>query len=241
MTAKEHYKIHLSNFYSWMIGDFEELKNSFADFCKTQGIVPRETKCAIDLGVGNGIQSFALAELGFKVKAIDFDKKLLSELMSRQTTEQIEIIEDDIRNLNQFKNDSPEIITCCGDTISHLESFQELEQLFTDAYDCLSGKGKIIISFRDYSLELFDTERFIPVKSDETKILTCIIEYLDKKIKVTDLLYEKQDSEWVQKVSSYFKLRLTYPIVHSQLELTGFKIISNSVTNGMHYLVGQKI
>jgi len=55
------------------------------------------------------------------------------------------------------------------------------------------------------STELINTQRFIPVKSDDNKILNCILEYDNDKVKVTDLLHEKTPKGWKQKESSYFK------------------------------------
>ena len=84
MTVKEHYDNHLGFFYSWMTGDCEDKKREFTNFCKNNNIYPKESGIAVDLGAGNGIQSVALAELGFKVKAIDFNQTLLDELVSRR-------------------------------------------------------------------------------------------------------------------------------------------------------------
>lgn len=240
MNVKDHYKNHLSDFYSWMIGDFSAHKNTFLELCKAQNVTPLYSKVAIDLGAGTGIQSFALAELGFKVIAVDFDNKLLAEMKSKLSSEQIEIIEDDIRNLSQFKSNNPEIISCCGDTISHLNNIRELRQLFKDAFCCLSDLGKFVISFRDYSKELLENERFIPVKNDEGRILTCIIEYFEEKIRVTDLMYEKHGDIWQQKVSSYFKIRITKNIVLNLLEATGFKILYDDISGEMHFITAQK-
>ena len=84
MNAKEHYDNHLGHFYSWMIGDFNEKKNEFLDFCMAHKIKPTESKIAIDLGAGNGIQSVPLAELGFKVTAVDFIKLCLMNLIQEK-------------------------------------------------------------------------------------------------------------------------------------------------------------
>ena len=70
MTVKDHYDHHLGNFYSWYSGDFDKNKDSFKAFCVDNDIKPFGSKYAIDLGAGNGIQTIALADLGFKVKAI---------------------------------------------------------------------------------------------------------------------------------------------------------------------------
>lgn len=96
-TVKEHYDKHLSDFYSWMVGDFETKQREHQQFLEENNVIPNSTKIAIDLGAGNGIQSVSLAKLGFDVKAIDFNKQLLAELEINRRDLPIEIIEDDIR------------------------------------------------------------------------------------------------------------------------------------------------
>ena len=66
MTVKEHYDNHLGNFYSWHTVDFNKNKDLFNTFCIDNDIKPIGSKYAIDLGAGKGIQTIALAEMGFK-------------------------------------------------------------------------------------------------------------------------------------------------------------------------------
>lgn len=239
MTTKEHYDKHLANFYSWMAGDFDTAKNLFKEFCINHKIKLFANKPAIDLGAGNGIQSVALAELGYRVTAIDFNEQLLSELSDKTDNLPIKIINSDIRNLKQF-NIQPELIVCCGDTLTHLESITEVKQLIADALEILCLNGKLILSFRDYSMELKDIQRFIPVKSDASRILTCMLEYFPDKIRVTDLLHEFENGRWIQKVSSYFKIRLSKETVIILMENLGLKIQYEQTEKGIINLIAEK-
>ena len=241
MTVKEHYDNHLAGFYSWMLGDFDTAKNRFKDYCILNKIKPIESGLAVDLGAGNGIQSIALAEIGFKVSAIDFNDKLLSELGTKINNNPIKIISDNIINLKTILNEQlVDLIVCCGDTISHLDTFDELRSLLQDCYNSLIRKGNLILTFRDYSVELKDTQRFIPVRSDADRILTCVIDYSDNKVNVTDLLLEKEDGMWKQKVSSYKKLRITTDLLIDISQTIGFSVIENNITNRMVHLILQK-
>lgn len=241
MTVKEHYDNHLAEFYSWILGDFDTAKNRFKDYCIENKIKPIDSGLAIDLGAGNGIQSIALAEIGFKVRAIDFNDRLLSELEAKIDNYSIKIVNDDIINLRTILNgQSGDLIVCCGDTISHLETFDDLKKLLQDCYDSLVGKGQLILTFRDYSNQLKDTQRFIPVKSDDNRILTCIIDYFDNKVNVTDLLHEKVEGMWKQKVSSYEKLRITTNLLIDISQTIGFSVKDNNNINRMIHLILQK-
>ncbi len=241
MTAKEHYDKHLAQFYSWMIGDFSKQKELFKIFCQNNGIKPHRTKIAIDLGAGNGVQSVALGELGFKIQAIDFNERLLQELKVNSDGLQIEIIKDDIINVKAHViNSAVDVIVCCGDTIAHLSSFDHLYQLIQDCYYLLDNNGRLILTFRDYSSPLLGTARFIPVRSEEDRILTCIIDYHKDQVIVTDLLHEKQNGNWIQKISSYNKLRLRPQKIMDECEKIGFTITKHDIINRMIYLVLEK-
>jgi SAM-dependent methyltransferase len=241
MTVKEHYNNHLGNFYSWYTGDFNMNKNDFKTFCVDNGVIPGKSTCAIDLGAGNGIQTIALAELGFNVKAVDFNKQLIKELASKADNLPIEIIYDDLRCIDRYSDPRPELIVCCGDTLAHLESYAEIQDLLSAIYAILIPGGKVVLSFRDYAMELEDTNRFIPVKSDADRILTCFLEYFPDKVRVTDLLHERINDQWIQKVSSYFKTRISRVLILEYLNDCRFEIIVDKMTNRIITIIGVKI
>jgi len=193
MTAKEHYDNHLAGFYEWMVGDFDAMEREQRDFFERNGIKPLQNKVAIDLGSGHGLQSIALAKLGFQVRAVDFNQQLLQSLLIRGKELGIQIFEKDLLSEKNFQ-DQAGLIVCMGDTIAHLESVDQIKHLLNLSFNGLLKNGKLVLSFRDYGTELVDTQRFIPVKSNDDKILTCFLEYFENKVKVTDLLHERMDS-----------------------------------------------
>jgi 2-polyprenyl-3-methyl-5-hydroxy-6-metoxy-1,4-benzoquinol methylase len=240
MTVKEHYERHLGNFYSWMAGDFETKRKEFQDFLSSHGITPRSTKRALDLGAGHGIQSVAMAHLGFDVTAVDFNEQLLKELDLHTMGMRVNIIRDDIRSVSRFGNLRPELIVCWGDTLTHLDDKEDVKRFIKDVCSVLEPDAKFLLSFRDYSTELTGAKRFIPVKSDDTRILTCFLEYDHDFVSVTDLLYEKIDHGWQQKVSSYRKVRVASSQVIELLGRNGMSIIENQIIQGMIALIAQK-
>jgi len=241
MTVKEHYDKHLGDFYAWMMGDFAEKQLEQQLFFQRHNIAPASTGYAVDLGAGNGIQSVSLAKLGFRVKALDFNRKLLSELKHNSKGLKVEAIEDDIRSLSKYADPQPELIVCMGDTIAHLDSQKEIELLLIDGIAALDYNGKLIISFRDYTKEVLGDNRFIPVKSDDNRILTCVLEYYPDFIRVTDLLYEKEKTGWKQKASSYIKVRVSAASIKKCLVKNGMKIDFEESVNKTITLITSKI
>lgn len=239
MTVKEHYDNHLGHFYSWMMGDFQTKSNEFRNFLNENQIKPSSNKIAIDLGAGHGLQSIPLAETGFQVLAVDFNQQLLDELKENAKGLKIDVINNDIKKVEHFAN-NPELIVCCGDTLSHLNNKTEIKTFIADIAKALDLNGKLILSFRDYSNKLTETERFIPVKSDSNKILTCILDYEDEFVNVTDLLHEKTNGVWKQKVSTYKKVRLLTNEIVDDIEATGIKIVFNQPVNRLTTIIASK-
>jgi len=239
-TVKQHYDTHLADFYSWMAGDFALKQKEFQQFLKKHDIVPGSAKVAVDLGAGHGIQSVALAKMEFKVKAIDFNQQLLDELKVNGKDLGIEVINDDIRSIIKYLDQKPGVVVCWGDTLTHLDDLADVEHLLVNCCDALDINGKFILSFRDYTQELTADRRFIPVKSDENRILTCILEYSVDHVRVTDLLYAKGENGWEQKVSSYHKVRIPVSFVRNCLEKNGMVITFEGEINRLIAMIAIK-
>jgi 2-polyprenyl-3-methyl-5-hydroxy-6-metoxy-1,4-benzoquinol methylase len=240
MDIKEHYENHLANYYSWMFGDFNAKLNENQQFFECHNIKPVSSRIAIDLGAGCGFQSIPLAKIGFKVKAIDFSKKLLNELKSKSNGLSIEAIEDNILDFDVYSNCKPELIVCIGDTITHLDSLESVQELIKNNYKILLKSGKLILTFRDLTLELKEEQRFIQVNSDNNRIFTCFLEYHSTYVKVFDIIYEKENGRWIQKISSYKKLVISRDVAEDFFEDAGFEIEFMGIENGLVTIIGTK-
>ncbi len=130
-------------------------------------------------------------------------------------------------------NTGVELIVCMTDTILHLESKAKVVSLFDKVFAALEPGGKFIITFRDLTYELKNSDRILPVRSDENIIFTCFLEYAPETVKVHDIVYRKSDKEWKLSKSFYNKLRLSEAWVSGQLSQCGFSktdsIVENSV------------
>ncbi len=239
-TVKKHYAEVLSDVYSWMFGGFESGIERNVKFINKHQLIPKGSGIAVDLGAGCGFQSIPLAKAGYSVTAIDLDSKLLNELKSNSGNLRINPIQGDLIDFDKTIKSGVELIVCMTDTIVHLESKEKVTSLFAKAFAALEPEGKFFITFRDLTYELTDTDRFLPVKSDENIIFTCFLEYESETVKVYDIVYKKSGGEWNLFKSFYRKLRLSGEWVTEQLSQCGFKKIDSTVDNGLITIIASK-
>ena len=238
MNVKDHYQNHLGNIYSWMAGDFNELLRMNSRFFSDNHIAPRANGIAFDLGCAHGPQSIALAKAGFTVHAVDFNRPLLAELEARVSNLKVQTVENDILHFLNDVSEKAELIVCMGDTLTHLESLADVASFIKSISDHLIPGGKVVVSFRDLTTELKAEDRFIAVRSDDSRILTCFLEYFPDYVMVHDLLYEKTGGEWIKSISSYPKLRLSPNMIADHFAINGIKVIKEEFNRGMVYMIG---
>ncbi|WP_029913347.1 class I SAM-dependent methyltransferase [Pelobacter seleniigenes] len=239
-TVKQHYEEVLADVYVWMFGGFSNALAQNSAFLSRHDIKPVSSGIAIDLGAGCGFQSIPLARTGFTVTAIDHSQKLLNLLADHADDLSITIINDDLVQFDRHLTTSAELIVCMTDTLLHLDSKATVCELFRKIFTALEKNGRFIATFRDLSFELSALERFIPVKSDNSSIMTCFLEYEPETVKVHDLVYKKENEQWTCHKSFYRKLRLSPDWVLEQLSGAGFKSIEMSNDQGLISVIATK-
>ncbi len=239
-SVSEHYENLLAEYYSWMFGDFDAQVEANRAFFSANGIIPRKSGTAADLGAGSGFQSIALARLGFNVVAIDLSQKLLDELKGRSGALPVTAVRDDLLNFAAHCSHPVELCVCMGDTLPHLESFDKVAILFERVYNGLAKDGKFVMTFRNQSSELKGLDRFIPVRSDANTIFTCFLEYGSDHVQVHDLVYRRNHDAWILQKSSYRKLRIPFDWALERLKKTGFAIKTNNNDKGLTTIIAEK-
>jgi hypothetical protein len=203
------------------------------------GFGPRATGQAVDLGAGFGMHSIPLARRGFAVLAIDSSPELLAELEEHAAGLPIRTAAADILSFRSHLTHKADVVLCMGDTLPHLPTFDAVKTLFAAVAASLDDRGVFVLTFRDYTQPLLGEHRFIPVRSDADRILTCFLEYEDAHVTVNDLLHERDGSQWRFRVSCYRKLRLSPEWVVSALEGRGLKVAQEVGLSGMVRLVSR--
>jgi SAM-dependent methyltransferase len=239
-SVEQHYDQVLSDVYSWMYGGYDAALARYREFFASRGITPARSGRAVDLGAGCGFQSIPLARLGFAVTAIDIDRKLLDELSEHAGDADIAIVHGNLLDFERHVHGPVELAVCMVDTLVHLESRAVVGDLFTKVHRALEPGGRFVITYRDLSREALELDRFIPVRADDTTILTCFLEYEHETVKVHDLVYRKLGGEWTFRKSFYRKLRLAQSWVEAELREAGFELAEAGVERGFVTLIATR-
>ena len=239
-NVEQHYDQVLSDVYSWMYGGYDAALARYADFFSSRGITPTRSGRAVDLGAGCGFQSIPLARLGFAVTAIDIDGKLLDELRRHAGDADIATVRGDLLDFERHVEGPIELALCMVDTLVHLGSKAAVKELFGKVHRALEPGGRFVITYRDLSHETLELDRFIPVRADDSAILTCFLEYEAETVKVHDLVYRKLGGEWTFRKSFYRKLRLARSWVEDELRAAGFALAEAGVERGFVTLIAAR-
>jgi SAM-dependent methyltransferase len=239
-SVTEHYESHLAPIYVWMAGGTDAaLARGRAE---VEAVCPRpsSSQWAVDLGAGFGMHAIPLAEIGYSVLAIDSSGTLLDVIKNHASDKPILTVQDDLLSFKNHLTAPPVLILCMGDTLTHLPDRQSVEQLLAEVAETLVHGGTFIVTFRDYSTPLVGPKRFIPVRSDSERILTCFLEYEDEAVTVHDILYERAGTEWHQRVSAYRKLRLSSEWLTRALETNDLEVTREPGLAGMVRLIAKR-
>jgi SAM-dependent methyltransferase len=243
-TSAAHYDAHLGAVYCWMLGDIDAAIARSAAEIDGLPLTGTNHGIAVDLGAGIGLHTLPLARRGFDVIAIDSCQALLDQLGARCTGLTVTALHADLLDFRSYLylKEQPGLILCMGDTLTHIPSLAALEALLGSVAAALPRGGIFAATFRDYATRtLHGDARFILVRADAKRILTCFLEYGNEVVIVHDVLTELQNDQWRQTVSSYPKLRLAPDSLAAQLAGLGFKVSRDAASNGMVRIVATKL
>jgi 2-polyprenyl-3-methyl-5-hydroxy-6-metoxy-1,4-benzoquinol methylase len=233
-TVDDHYANHLGPIYTWMVGDVDAALSRSDMELDALALPSIVSGRALDLGAGFGLHAIPLARRGFSVTAIDSYEPLLRELGARSGTLPVRTVNADLLGFRAHVETPVDVILCMGDTLTHLPDPSCVASFFEDVAASLNPGGLFAVTFRDYESTPLQAEaRFILVRSDEERMLTCFLEYAHTTVTVHDLLHQREGGSWRLRVSSYPKLRLAPRWVVEQLTSLGLSVARDTAPGGM--------
>jgi SAM-dependent methyltransferase len=229
-TVQEHYDRLLAPIYVWMAGGVEAaLAAGAADVAE---LVPGRG-LALDLGAGFGMHAIPLARGGYDVVALDTSAELLGVLREHGAGLPLRVVEADLARFPEHAAGSANLVVCMGDTLTHLEAPDTVAALCRDVAAALAPGGRFVATFRDYTRPATGDARFIPVRSDADRIHTCFLEDQGERMRVHDIVHERDGAAWRMRVSSYPKLKLAPADVAAMLREVGLETTVAPGARGM--------
>lgn len=231
-TVAAQYAEHLAPIYLWMAGGADAALSAGAS--EVQGM-RQAPGLAVDLGAGFGMHAVPLARAGYRVVAIDSSPLLLAELRRLGAGLPIEAHDADLLRFQEFlpRGARADLVVCMGDTLTHLADLGTVRELARRVATCMARGGQFVATFRDYSRPPLGDARFIPVRADDHRLLTCFLEAHPTHMQVHDLLHERLDGSWKSRLSSYRKLRLAPDAAAAAFVDAGLRVALTGGPRGM--------
>jgi SAM-dependent methyltransferase len=239
-TVAQHYAEHLAPIYEWMAGGLEAAVACSVIELSELGLLQRPAGQVVDLGAGFGPHAIAMARGGHDVLALDTSALLLERLRLAAAGLPVRTVEADLLAFRRHLVRPADLILCMGDTLTHLPDVSWVASLIDEIVAGLASDGVFVATFRDYSVALEAERRFIAVKSDAARILTCFLEFQREHVVVHDLLHERLEQQWQQRVSAYRKLRLAPGDVCAQLGAHGLTVRQDAGPAGMVRVIARR-
>ena len=148
-------------------------------------------------------------------------------------------VRGDIVDASSLVSGRFEVILCMGDTITHLGSLDAVRAVIASVRTLLEPEGRLVLSYRDYAQPRVGSDRFVLVRGDDQRILTCVLEWEDAYVNVTDVVHERAASGWTMRSSSYRKLRFTTEWMLALLESSGLRVERSESTAGFVRIVAR--
>lgn len=238
---QSHYDAMLARHYVWMAGGWDVGCGKCRRFFDEHATRPNGSGIAVDLGAGCGFWSIALAGAGFRVIAVDFCRGMLDVLGQHAGGLAVRAVHADILDFPAWGREKPELITCMGDTLTHLPNMNSVRTLVHQCAQELSPGGTLVLSCRDYTREPAGSSVVIPVQRDTDRIFLCRLYYEADRVVVEDILYTRESGQWERIYGKYQKIRIAPDLLEGLLTDEGFRIRPGDPQDGMITVIGQKL
>ncbi|MGD8799417.1 MAG: hypothetical protein PVJ44_12880, partial [Desulfobacterales bacterium] len=146
----------------------------------------------------------------------------------------------DITHFSKYLRANVDLVVCMGDTLTHLAALEKVAALIRQANAALVSGGHMILSFRNLTQTRVGLDRFIPVRSNDTTIFTCFLEYQKDSVQVHDIVYEKKGGQWVLHKSAYRKLIISPEWIRNALHQAEFNTELYNEKNGLIRIIARK-
>jgi glycine/sarcosine N-methyltransferase len=133
----------------------------------------------LDIACGTGGYSIALAERGHRVTGIDLDRAMIRHARSkaRDPDGMADFRVMDMLSMTADLDPGFGLVFCIGNSLVHLESDEQIEQLLEDSRSLLGPEGVLILQIINYDRILAEGLTGLPTLRDEAAALEFLRNY----------------------------------------------------------------
>ncbi|QGU96312.1 methyltransferase domain-containing protein [Clostridium bovifaecis] len=145
----------------------------------------KDKKRILDLAAGTGNYSIALAKEGYDVVAIDLDSEMVRKIKEKARGKEVKIraISMDMKEVDKIE-DKFDLIFCIGNSLVHLDSKEEIEEVISKLYNLLNKDGVLIIQIINYDRIIEKNIKGLPTIDRSEKGIRFVRDYEEKDGKI---------------------------------------------------------
>jgi glycine/sarcosine N-methyltransferase len=177
-------------------------------------------KSSLDVACSTGFHVIMLRRLGLDAVGIDASPKMIEKARANSVTcgVTVEYILGDVTTMSKRFSEGFDLITCLGDTISHLKPRQDVKKAFQEVYKCLNPGGLFVLQARNYDHILKTQTRFMPPTGSrngtEETIFFRLFDFLPKSLNYSVVRFRWHENRW----ESSAQTTEIYPYSKKELE-----------------------
>ena len=182
----------------------------------------RDKKHVLDVACATGEYARAIANLGYQVTAVDLDEKMVKELRKKEAGIDARVMNMlDISQLDQ----QFDLIYCLGNSIVHLDTYNDVENFFSICYQKLKQNGRLLFQIINYSRILDQKINCLPTIFNREKGLSFVRDYvyLEDEHKIGFHTILQVNNERFENTVKLLPIR--HEELYKALEKAGFHII----------------
>ncbi len=138
------------------------------------------SKSILDIGCGTGSLSIAMGRRSAKVRSFDFDEQMIRKAEEKRPQAlDVRFQQGDMRQIDQlYPGISYDAVLCFGNTLVHLSSIDEVEDVFKQVANRLVDGGKFLLQIVNYDRVIKDMVDALP--TIETDKYTFVRNYIHR-------------------------------------------------------------
>ncbi|MFP4547937.1 MAG: class I SAM-dependent methyltransferase [Fidelibacterota bacterium] len=146
-----------------------------------KGLVNAEN--VLDIGCGTGNLALEVAKQNCLIKALDFDREMVTMAKAKNNSANPEFLHMDMRKIaDHFRADSFDLAYCFGNTIAHLLSDEQIGAFLHSVKSVLKQKGKFLFQLLNYENILANKTTQLPLIENNTIKFERYYEFNDAKL-----------------------------------------------------------